>query len=72
MECTVHLLAGMPVCYIYRQQEGLTERTPAWATSRRLTDEVRSSLHSRSASHDYYGFLDYKEDRYTTVYGYMD
>lgn len=21
MECTVHLLAGMPVCYIYRQQE---------------------------------------------------
>ena len=45
MECTVHLLAGMPVCYIYRQQEGLTERT---------------------------GFLDYKEDRYTTVYGYMD
>ncbi|MBT9753139.1 hypothetical protein GPK80_14000 [Coprococcus comes] len=50
MECTVHLLAGMPVCYIYRQQEGLTERTPAWATSRRLTDEVRSSLHSRSAS----------------------
>ena len=50
MECTVHLLAGMPVCYIYRQQEGLTERTLAWATSRRLTDEVRSSLHSRSAS----------------------
>ena len=50
MECTVHLLAGMPVCYIYRQQEGLTERTPAWATSRRPTDEVRSSLHSRSAS----------------------
>ena len=50
MECTVHLLAGMPVCYIYRQQEGLTERTPAWATSRRPTDEVRSSSHSRSAS----------------------
>ena len=50
MECTVHLLAGMPVCYICRQQEGLTERTPAWTTSRRLTDEVRSSLHSRSAS----------------------
>lgn len=24
------------------------------------------------AKHDYYGFLDYKEDRYTTVYGYMD
>ena len=42
--------AGMQVCYIYRQQEGLTERTPAWATSRRPTDEVRSSLHSRSAS----------------------
>ena len=21
-ECTVHLLVGMPVCYIYRQQEG--------------------------------------------------
>ena len=50
MECTVHLLASMPVCYIYRQQEGLTERTPAWATSRRPTDEVRSSSHSRSAS----------------------
>ena len=31
MECAVHLLAGMPVCYICRQQEGLTERTPAWA-----------------------------------------
>ena len=42
--------AGMPFCYIYRQQEGLTERTPAWATSRRPTDEVRSSSHSRSAS----------------------
>lgn len=41
---------GKPVCYIYRQQEGLTERTPAWATSRRPTDEVRSSSHSRSAS----------------------
>lgn len=27
MECAVHRLAGMPVCYIYRQQEGLTERT---------------------------------------------
>ena len=50
MEPTVHRLAGMPVCYIYRQQEGLTERTPAWATSRRPTDEMRSSLHSRSAS----------------------
>ena len=24
------------------------------------------------AKHDYWGFLDYKEDRYTTVYGYMD
>ena len=24
------------------------------------------------AKRDYYGFLDYKEDRYTTVYGYMD
>ena len=24
------------------------------------------------AKHDYYGFLDYKEDCYTTVYGYMD
>lgn len=24
------------------------------------------------AKHDYYGFLDYKEDRYTTVYGYMN
>lgn len=26
----------------------------------------------RVQKHDYYGFLDYKEDRYTTVYGYMD
>lgn len=50
MESAVNLFTGMPVCYIYRQQEGLTERTPAWATSRRLTDEVRSSLHSRSVS----------------------
>lgn len=24
------------------------------------------------AKHDYYGFLDYEEDCYTTVYGYMD
>lgn len=30
MEPAVSLLAGMPVCYIYRQQEGLTERTLAW------------------------------------------
>ena len=26
MECTVHLLAGMPVCYIYRQQGGRQRR----------------------------------------------
>ena len=28
MECTVHLLAGMPVCYIYRQQEGTAAEPP--------------------------------------------
>ena len=28
MECTVHLLAGMPVCYIYRQQEGRQAELP--------------------------------------------
>ena len=27
-ECTVHLLAGMPVCYIYRQQEGRQAELP--------------------------------------------
>ena len=32
MEPVVNLFAGMPVCYIYRQQEGLTERALAWAT----------------------------------------
>ena len=28
MECTVHLLAGMPVCYIYRQQGGRQPSRP--------------------------------------------
>ena len=28
MECTVHLLASMPVCYIYRQQEGRQAELP--------------------------------------------
>ena len=28
MECTVHLLAGMPVCYIYRQQGGAATELP--------------------------------------------
>ena len=27
-ECTVHLLAGMPFCYIYRQQEGRQAELP--------------------------------------------
>ena len=35
MECTVHLLAGMPVCYIYRQQGGRQPSRPmAEGTSR--------------------------------------
>lgn len=28
MECMVHLLAGMPVCYIYRQQGGTATEPP--------------------------------------------
>ena len=28
MECTVHLLAGMPACYICRQQEGRQAELP--------------------------------------------
>ena len=28
MECTVHLLSGMPVCYIYRQQGGRHRNHP--------------------------------------------
>lgn len=28
MECTVHLLAGMLFCYIYRQQEGRQAELP--------------------------------------------
>ena len=28
MECTVHLLASIPVCYIYRQQEGRQAELP--------------------------------------------
>ena len=35
MECTVHLLASMPVCYIYRQQGGRQPSRPmAEGTSR--------------------------------------
>lgn len=59
MEPAVSLLAGMPVCYIYRQQEGLTERTLAWATSRRLTDEVRSSFT------DFQDWCDENNDRWS-------
>ena len=35
-------------------------------------DRSREERAFELAKHDYYGFLDYKEDRYTTVYGYMD
>lgn len=35
-------------------------------------DGSREEQAFQRAKHDYYSFLDYKEDRYTTVYGYMD
>lgn len=34
-------------------------------------DGSREEQAFQRAKHDYYSFLDYKEDRYTTVYGYM-
>ena len=43
--------------------------TVAYLSSLEGTREERAF---ELAKHDYYGFLDYKEDRYTTVYGYMD
>lgn len=34
-------------------------------------DGSREEQAFQRAKHDYYSFLDYKEDRYTMVYGYM-
>lgn len=47
---------------------------PADATAEYICtlDGSREERAFELAKHDYYGFLDYKEDRYTTVYGYMD
>ena len=47
---------------------------PADATAEYIStlDRSREERAFELAKHDYYGFLDYKEDRYTTVYGYMD
>lgn len=73
MECTVHLLASMPVCYIYRQQEGLTERTPdaivAYFSSLEGSREERAF---ELAKNEYLAWLEHRTDRYTTVYGYLD
>ena len=42
MECTVHLLASMPVCYIYRQQK---ERQPSRPMAGRKNHEYAVRHH---------------------------
>lgn len=45
-------------------------------TTRRIASRPRTVRRvegmDTGMGYNYYGFLDYKEDRYTTVYGYMD
>ena len=61
-----------------RVRDGVTEdeegMVPDDATVAYIStlDGSREERAFELAKHDYYGFLDYKEDRYTTVYGYMD
>lgn len=61
-----------------RDRDGVTEdeegMVPDDATVAYIStlDGSREERAFNLAKHDYYGFLDYKEDRYTTVYGYMD
>ena len=61
-----------------RVRDGVTEdekgMVPDNATVAYIStlDRSREERAFELAKHDYYGFLDYKEDRYTTVYGYMD
>ena len=61
-----------------RVRDGVTEdeegMVPDDATVAYIStlDRSREERAFELAKHDYYGFLDYKEDRYTTVYGYMD
>lgn len=52
-----------------RSYERLVDATVAYIST---LDGSREERAFELAKHDYYGFLDYKEDRYTTVYGYMD
>ena len=40
MECTVHLLAGLPVCYIYRQQGG-RYRAVQWQKGTKMDRKIR-------------------------------
>ena len=60
-----------------RVRDGVTEdeegMVPDDATVAYIStlDRSREERTFELAKHDYYGFLDYKEDRYTTVYGYM-
>ena len=53
-ECTVHLLAGMPVCYIYSQQGGRQWSRPmAGRTNmkdKKLEEAVTTTSAARSAS----------------------
>ena len=61
-----------------RVRDGVTEdeegMVPDDATVAYIStlDRSREERAFELAKHDYYGFLDYKEDRYTTVFGYMD
>lgn len=54
----------------YSDEEGMVpdDATVAYIST---LDRSREERAFELAKHDYYGFLDYKEDRYTTVYGYM-
>ena len=42
-ECTVHLLAGMLFCYIYRQQGGAATELPHGRKDEHEGQEVRGS-----------------------------
>ena len=55
-----------------RHGQGIFRRDDATVAYISTLDRSREERAFELAKHDYYGFLDYKEDRYTTVYGYMD
>lgn len=55
---------------VTEDEEGMVPDDAAVAYISTL-DGSREERAFELAKHDYYGFLDYKEDRYTTVYGYI-